>query len=1071
MNMRIMCGIYTVCALLLGVPTALAQSNPLLGQQTANPLIAAADPFVGSFANAQLNVTLQKAQAGYAGHIEFGGQTFPLKAAVEQGELVGSFEASGTQFEFKATLKDDELTFATGGTTYVLRRQQPEAEAPATPAAPSPAPTAPGQQPGSLAALANLGPVQQDRTREWTVVIYLDGDNDLEMFALRDLNEMEKGLPAQGVEVIVLLDRAAEFDDTDGDWTSTRVYRVKSDADPRRIASPILCDAGELNLGDPEVLATFVGAALRTFPARNHMLILWDHGGGWASMSSDHDAPGSPEGYDHLTLAEMAAGVRAGLNNAGLDKLEIIGFDMCLMAQLETAVELRGTADVLIASQAIEPGDGWPFDAFLPVIGRGTLGARRIAQEIVRLYGEYYTAKGSTVATLSAMDMSLVDEVAGAFDELIGTLTPTIDAHWPSLSRCVFYSEAYSDRTDIRTGKGALASVDLLDMVKRMRHELPNFPAEEAYRRLVQIMDRFVIASHTSPLRRLSNGVAIYAPVHSDMLDPAYTTTALGASGTWVSFLTKMHASQRAHLQEPQFTNIRLTDQTGKPIAAAEAVSDHRLSFTLTGQNIVWTQVWWGKKDEGTGTINVIGKGFVVDPNYWKLRTEAYADEIDLVMPKFIDGENHLYQDVSCLTLLVTDGQQAYPATIDGSSLDDREHISVPIVYEHPSVGRIGGTILFDAYWWQAVALIGEIPQPDGRVMMRQMEPNPDADVTLLYETINAQGETGYAPSGQIKWGRGPELLMDVVEPGEYEAAFIAETIGGATGVGVASFTVQKWPWIDQAKGELAQFGPREMLGTWDHIFLAGGKEHPSGYVLEISPHPEDPDLVVAKVTSTKDPDFRATWVLWPDTRLTPSLRFWHYDDAGNLVGWEAAFLVYGKDREGRPIFLMKMLHVGRETIRWVRRGGATTQQPGQPGQQPGQQPAATDPLAGLWTGQASEEIMDGSGEVFTYPIAFEFAPAKNGRYTAQAVARVDLPVDEWGNTIEVMFQEIFEGQIEGGQLVMEGRDKVLIVVETGEQLAMPGDRLVFRNEGGDLVGRITDDEGSVTEIHLKRKE
>ena len=49
---------------------------------------------------------------------------------------------------------------------------------------------------------------------------------------------------------------------------------------------------------------------------------------------------------------------------------------------------------------------------------------------------------------------------------------------------------------------------------------------DEEYRRLVEVMDRFVLASHQSPKRRLSNGLSVYAPVHGAMVDPEYAKIA-----------------------------------------------------------------------------------------------------------------------------------------------------------------------------------------------------------------------------------------------------------------------------------------------------------------------------------------------------------------------------------------------------------------------------------------------------------------------------------------------------------------------------------------------------------------
>jgi hypothetical protein len=132
---------------------------------------------------------------------------------------------------------------------------------------------------------------------EWTIAVYLDADNDLEKFGLIDMNEMELGVRGD-VNVIVLIDRAEGYDDSDGDWTDARVYRIVADEDKSTIGSPVIARPGELNMGDPAVLETFLATTLKSFPARRNALMLWNHGGGWQAHAVDHGIPGRPHATD-----------------------------------------------------------------------------------------------------------------------------------------------------------------------------------------------------------------------------------------------------------------------------------------------------------------------------------------------------------------------------------------------------------------------------------------------------------------------------------------------------------------------------------------------------------------------------------------------------------------------------------------------------------------------------------------------------------------------------------------------------------------------------------------------------
>ena len=113
---------------------------------------------------------------------------------------------------------------------------------------------------------------------------------------------------------------------------------------------------GELNLGDPSVLAEFIKLGLDEFPADKTALFLWDHGAGWPGMGPDET-----DGYDILTLGEMRDGIEVGLEAAGVEKFDIIGMDACLMASYEVAHAVSGLTDYLLASEELEPGNGWDY--------------------------------------------------------------------------------------------------------------------------------------------------------------------------------------------------------------------------------------------------------------------------------------------------------------------------------------------------------------------------------------------------------------------------------------------------------------------------------------------------------------------------------------------------------------------------------------------------------------------------------------------------------------------------------------------------------------------------------------
>ena len=64
---------------------------------------------------------------------------------------------------------------------------------------------------------------------ELTLVVYMACDNDLESYALQNLKQMEK-TEFSKINVLVLMDRSEGYDETDGNWTDTRLFEVVHDS-------------------------------------------------------------------------------------------------------------------------------------------------------------------------------------------------------------------------------------------------------------------------------------------------------------------------------------------------------------------------------------------------------------------------------------------------------------------------------------------------------------------------------------------------------------------------------------------------------------------------------------------------------------------------------------------------------------------------------------------------------------------------------------------------------------------------------------------------------------------------
>ncbi|MBC7105501.1 MAG: hypothetical protein H5T97_06160, partial [Firmicutes bacterium] len=214
---------------------------------------------------------------------------------------------------------------------------------------------------------------------------------------------------------------------------------------------------GELNTGDGALLTAFVSFVRDQFPARRYALVLWDHGDGWrraeqsapprslTGIQADREA-----GSSQPSLAERPLGLRGvcfdydgadtvrdflevpelreALVQAGL-RLDLIGFDACLMGMAEVAYELKDAASVMVASEEVVPGDGWPYDAVLAWLGQNpSADGAALGRAIVSAYAESHSGSlGQCAPVMSAVDLARMADVQAK----AGTLAEALQRGYP----------------------------------------------------------------------------------------------------------------------------------------------------------------------------------------------------------------------------------------------------------------------------------------------------------------------------------------------------------------------------------------------------------------------------------------------------------------------------------------------------------------------------------------------------------------------------------------------------------------------------------------------------------------
>ena len=121
----------------------------------------------------------------------------------------------------------------------------------------------------------------RDGIAQWTFMVYINGDNNLEDAGIEDINEIEEGGGSStGVNILVQFDRSRNYSNADGNWDGARRYLVGA-GQSNGIDTPYLEDLGRVDSGDWRTIADFADG-VQMVPAEKYALVIWDHGWRWS---------------------------------------------------------------------------------------------------------------------------------------------------------------------------------------------------------------------------------------------------------------------------------------------------------------------------------------------------------------------------------------------------------------------------------------------------------------------------------------------------------------------------------------------------------------------------------------------------------------------------------------------------------------------------------------------------------------------------------------------------------------------------------------------------------------------
>lgn len=417
------------------------------------------------------------------------------------------------------------------------------------------------------------GKAAKAEEKEWTVLFYLDGNNDIEGDVLDSFLTTEEVSDVKNMNLLAELGRAPQIiahppdpyggdfigmpgpemdpmmggfpgkpspfamremkgpkpgrtDDVDGDWSGVRrYYLVPGEKDPydthcwinigehnKKIDSPVIQDLKNVDMSEPASLSDFIKWGIKNYPAKHYMVVLTNHGQGFMGAMGDYKSKQS------MSLKGIEEALKDARKDTGV-KPDILVMDDCLMGEVEVAHQLKYEADYYVASESIIHSC-FPFQKILNhVKEENEKGSELKPEAFARIIVKDSEENVSDIHSMIAMDLKSTEIIKEGVkilaESLIATDTPVevIRDIFEETQHGTHDARDYKPYKDYRDIKHMAY---LLSKDERIKDEAVKRRAGELYSLLDEkkgIIEEFHDKSHCEDKESDSlSGLSIYLP-------------------------------------------------------------------------------------------------------------------------------------------------------------------------------------------------------------------------------------------------------------------------------------------------------------------------------------------------------------------------------------------------------------------------------------------------------------------------------------------------------------------------------------------------------------------------------
>jgi len=590
----------------------------------------------------------------------------------------------------------------------------------------------------------------------WTLLVYMEADNNLEGDAIADLLEMELIGSSDAVNIVVQIDRAAGYSAADGDWTDARRYLVQrnqnipslvdlivqkfNDPDSMTLGSPVLEELGEINNGDPQTLVDFILWGTSTFPAEKYGLVMWNHGGTWVGGFGGDE---STENHDGINIPELDAALALATEAMG-QPFEFIGFDTCLMGQAEVFMILSRYARFAAGAEELEPGFGWFYTPVVEaLVNNPEIGGAEVAQTVVSAYMGFY---GELMPQLigqpfwmnydqTAVDLSKMAGVEAALSNFSQVAQANAAEILPAIGDARNNTQVFGGATPDETDP--LSSADLVHFMELLMRLTENADVDAAAQQVITAVDDLVLVSAANDGLPGARGLSIFFPRNPRTYvlgqNNLRYVNEIGYMEDWRGFLETFYGTAVEVTGEG---SVRIVDVFTAE-SAASILNPPTVLFETNGQNIT---------NVSFSAILQLEDGSQIMLDQSALESLTYSEDGEPLID-FEDGVSQSQFTWGAEMPVISDGMVSVPTLL--LDVDNDAQAGVSGVYGFQNGTTIDAVLVFDLETRSVVNIWG-INESENGGQPFEINATPGDQFLPTWRFFDADGNLSLIPANEV---------------------------------------------------------------------------------------------------------------------------------------------------------------------------------------------------------------------------------------------------------------------------------------------------------------------------------